>query len=151
MRSAWKLILDVAHEFKFCNLLGAFSSDWPTSYHEITRSKVFLLPLPNFTSGPQNHQKASTNHQNMLVRSLKPKKHKSGTHITQLLHVCLPPKIHHIPKDLLKEHLQVSRCIAKQDLLHFVCSFLHAGKLKRSQLPLHISKRILHSTEFRCV
>ncbi len=84
----------------------------------------------------------------MLVRSLKPSKHKSGIHITQLLHVCLPPKIHHIPKDLLKEHLQVSRCIAKQDLLHFVCSFLHAGKLKRSHLSLHCCKYVLDRTEF---
>ena len=151
MWSAWKLILDVKHEFKFCMHLGAFFPFVPTSYHEITRSIVFLLPLPNFTSGPQNHQKASTNHQNMLVRCLK---HKIRSH-GHLNHQFFPlhpfPKIGHIPKDCLKEHLQGLGLVAEEDFRHFLNSFLHVCKLERCHLPLHISKRILHSTEFRCV
>ena len=108
----------------------------------------FFITSPNFVSDRPPSERITSHTEITFVTSLKSKNHKSGTHITQLLHVCLPPKIHHIPKDLLIEHLQVSRCIAKQDLLHFVCSFLHAGKLKRSHLSLHCCKYVLDRTEF---
>ncbi len=87
----------------------------------------------------------------MLVRCLK---HKIRSH-GHLNHQFFPlhpfPKIGHIPKDCLKEHLQGLGLVAEEDFRHFLSSFLHVCKLERCHLPLHISKRILHSTEFRCM
>ncbi len=128
-----------------------FEDIFPVCAYQLPRNNTiypFFITSPNFASGRPPSERITSHTEITFVTSLKSKNHKSGTHITQLLQVRLPPKVHHIPKDLLIEHLQVSRCIAKQDLLHFVCSFLHAGKLKRSHLSLHCCKYVLDRTEF---